>query len=150
MSSVPLVPGGLRRVTLILLRKERAILGDEGRDMEDAAESAPFLLGGGGGGGERAALEDRPQDGIPERARGGSEGGISLQPGELRLPLQCPGLARKLGPWHPLDTAARPEAREAEWVSEGGAGPGSDREVTDWRVKGCPTSSWVSTCAANP
>ena len=48
-----------------------------------------------------------------------------------------------------LQAIARPEAREAEWVSEGGAGPGSDREVTDWRVKGCPTSSWVSTCTAN-
>ena len=72
-------------MTLIRLRKDRAILGEEGSDMEEAAESAPFLFGGAGSGGE-STLE---AEGIPERVRGGSEGGISWQPeGELRLPLQ--------------------------------------------------------------
>lgn len=72
-------------MTLIRLRKDRAILGEEGSDMEEAAESAPFLFGGAGSGGERT-LE---AEGIPERVRGGSEGGMeSWQPGELRLPLQ--------------------------------------------------------------
>ena len=56
-------------------------MGEEGSDMEEAAESAPFL--GGGGGGESI----REAEGIPERVRGGSEGGMSLC-GELRLPLQ--------------------------------------------------------------
>ena len=86
-------------MTLILLRNERAILGDEGKDMEEAAESAPLREVGGSGGGE--SREERPHEGIPERLRGGREGGISLQPGEFRLPLQCPGLARKFGPWQP-------------------------------------------------
>ena len=71
-------------MTLIRLLKDRAILGEEGSDMEEAAESAPFLFGGGGGGGERV-LE---AEGIPESVRGGRQGGISLYPGELRLPLQ--------------------------------------------------------------
>lgn len=71
MSLLPLL-GGDRNVTLIRLRKDRAILGEEGSDMEEAAESAPFL--GGGGGGE--SIEEA--EGIPERVRGGSEGGMSL------------------------------------------------------------------------
>ena len=129
--------GGLRNVTLILLRNDLAILGEEGKDMEEAAESAPFLLGGGGGGDK--IVEDRPHEGtIPESVNGGREGGISLQPGELRLPLQCPGLARKFGPWHPLEDTARPRpvlAMETE-SAEVTLTVGSLLEVTEWRVKG--------------
>ena len=69
--------------------------------MEEAAESAPFLEDGGRGGGDIPEEEERPHKGIPERVKGGRDGGISLQPGEFRLPLQCPGLARKFGPWQP-------------------------------------------------
>ena len=105
--------------------------------MEDAAESAPFLAAGdvmdGGGGGDNI-LDDSPQDGIPERVRGGNEGGISLQPGEFKLPLQCPGLARKFGPWQPLDATARPEASDTESAEV--TTEGSLREVTECRVKG--------------
>ena len=64
--------GGLLSVTLILLRKERAIFGEEGREMEDPALLAPDLLGG-----ERA-------DG---RVSGGRGGGRSPR-GDAREPLQ--------------------------------------------------------------
>jgi len=102
--------------------------------MEEAAESAPFLLGGGGGGGDNI-VEDKPHEGtIPESVKGGREGGISLQPGELRLPLQCPGLARKFGPWHPLEDTARPRpvlAMETESTEVTPLTVGSLFEVTE-------------------
>ena len=46
--------GGLRSVTLMRERNDRAILGDDGRDIDEAAESAPFLPepGGAGSGGD--------------------------------------------------------------------------------------------------
>ena len=64
--------GGLLKVTLILLRKERAILGEEGREIEDPALLAPDLLGG------------ESADG---RVSGGRGGGRSVI-GEVRDPLQ--------------------------------------------------------------
>jgi hypothetical protein len=59
-------------VTLILLRKERAIFGEEGREMEDPALLAPDLLGG------------ESADG---RVNGGRGGGRSPR-GDAREPLQ--------------------------------------------------------------
>ena len=59
-------------MTLIRLRKERAIFGEEGREMEDPALLAPDLFGG-----ERAE----------GRVRGGRGGGRSAR-GDAREPLQ--------------------------------------------------------------
>jgi len=97
--------------------------------MEEAAESAPFLVAGIGGGDR--ILEDSPHEGIPESDKGGKEGGISLQPGEFKLPLQCPGLARKFGPWQPLDATARPEDNEAQSGGSQETAEGSLLEVTE-------------------
>ena len=109
-------------MTLILLRNDRAIFGEEGSDMEEPAESGP----------ERGSGE----------MRGGRDSGGGISPrGEDRDPLQWPGLARYV------------ECGRV-WVDRGGeltdtvsvAGMwGSLHEVTECSVKGCPTSSCVST-----
>ena len=66
-------------MTLILLRKERAILGEEGSEMEDPALLAPDLLGG---------------ESAEGRVSGGMRGGGRSPTGDAREPLQWPGLAR--------------------------------------------------------
>lgn len=71
--------GGLLSVTLILLRNDRAIFGEEGKEMEEPALSAP---------------EPRGIGDMSEGKERGGKGGRSSAEGEVREPLQCPGLAR--------------------------------------------------------
>ena len=82
--------GGLRRVMLIRLRKERAILGDDGRET-DETDSAPDFTGSeaAGAGEQNGSGRDvkGEQMGSLERDSGGGGGGSALL-GELRLPLQ--------------------------------------------------------------
>ena len=80
--------GGLFSVTFILLRKERAIFGEEGNDNEEL-DSAPPPPADGLVAicGEKSPVDMAQEE---ERANGGGGGGISVDPGEvrLRLPLQ--------------------------------------------------------------